>query len=89
MAEQLMIFTPGDRFGTLAETGKAVIWQISARGVPVPQSPVSREAAREVGRRLAGRRLASEREDLIARGADPSDLAVPLDPGDDEDGSDG
>lgn len=34
-----------------------------------------------------GRRLASEREDLIARGADPTELPIPLAPldeGDDE-----
>lgn len=31
-----------------------------------------------------GRRLASEREDLIARGVDPADLEVPLYPDDEE-----
>lgn len=44
-------------------------------GIPHPPHEVWLGTAMEEGRRLA-----SERENLIARGADPTDLAVPLAP---------
>lgn len=46
-----------------------------------------RSPSREIERAVAeGQRLASEREDLVARGVDPSELEVPLYPDDDDRG---
>jgi hypothetical protein len=85
MAEHLMIYQPGDRLATMGSRGEARVWQVRSDGVLfVAAGRSEREATRE-----AGRRLASEREDLIAQGIDPADLTVPLDPGDGEDEGDG
>lgn len=59
-----------EHIGSVVVPGVRLVWHAFAEPAPIDTTALAEQ----------GRRLASQREDLIAQGVDPNDLPIPLHP---------